>query len=166
MLFRSRSIRERLPNTKVLVLTMHDSEEYLRIMLEAGATGYVLKKAAHTELAVAIRAVHRGEVFLYPSFTRILLGDRFQSHGDDPSDRDGRDGKERLSDRELQVLRLIAEGHTSSQIAKQLHLSVRTVETYRARLMEKLQITSRVGLVRYALRTHLLDDMIDGLPSE
>jgi two-component system, NarL family, response regulator NreC len=148
-------IKELLPETKVLVLTMHDNEEYLRMMLDVGATGYVLKKAANTELAVAIRAVHRGEIFVYPSFTRILLGDRLQdnesvSHSD-------QDAGERLSERELQVLRLIAEGYTNRQIAEKLFLSVRTIETYRARLMEKLQVKNRVGLVRYALRNQLLD---------
>jgi two-component system, NarL family, response regulator NreC len=151
----TRKIKELLPETKVLVLTMHDNEEYLRMMLDVGATGYVLKKAANTELAVAIRAVHRGEVFVYPSFTRVLLGDRLQdnesvSHSD-------QDTGERLSERELQVLRLIAEGYTNRQIAEKLFLSVRTIETYRARLMEKLQVKSRVGLVRYAIRNQLLD---------
>jgi two-component system, NarL family, response regulator NreC len=152
-------IKELLPETKVLVLTMHDNEEYLRMMLDVGATGYVLKKAANTELAVAIRAVHRGEIFVYPSFTRILLGDRLQdnesvSHSD-------QDAGERLSERELQVLRLIAEGYTNRQIAEKLFLSVRTIETYRARLMEKLQVKNRVGLVRYALRNQLLDSAED-----
>jgi two-component system, NarL family, response regulator NreC len=151
----TRKIKELLPETKVLVLTMHDNEEYLRMMLDVGATGYVLKKAANTELAVAIRAVHRGEVFVYPSFTRVLLGDRLQdnesvSHSD-------QDTGERLSEREMQVLRLIAEGYTNRQIAEKLFLSVRTIETYRARLMEKLQVKSRVGLVRYAIRNQLLD---------
>ncbi len=154
----TREIRKRLPKTHVLVLTMHDSEEYLRLMLDAGATGYVLKKAANTELAVAIRAVHRGEIYLYPSFTRILLGDRLQ---DETVNRSEADSQERLSEREIQVLRLIAEGYTSRQIAEKLFLSVRTIETYRARLMEKLQIKSRVGLVRYALRNRLLDDTPD-----
>jgi two-component system, NarL family, response regulator NreC len=151
----TRKIKELLPETKVLVLTMHDNEEYLRMMLDVGATGYVLKKAANTELAVAIRAVHRGEIFVYPSFTRVLLGDRLQdnesvSHSD-------QDTGERLSEREMQVLRLIAEGYTNRQIAEKLFLSVRTIETYRARLMEKLQVKSRVGLVRYAIRNQLLD---------
>lgn len=151
----TRKIKELLPETKVLVLTMHDNEEYLRMMLDVGATGYVLKKAANTELAVAIRAVHRGEIFVYPSFTRVLLGDRLQDN-ESVSHSDQGTG-ERLSERELQVLRLIAEGYTNRQIAEKLFLSVRTIETYRARLMEKLQVKSRVGLVRYAIRNQLLD---------
>lgn len=152
----TREIRRRLPETKVLVLTIHDSEEYLRQMLEAGATGYVLKQAADMELAVAIRAVHRGEVYIYPSFTRVLLGDLMQEmemerHAE-------RDTYDLLSQREKQVLRLVALGHTNRQIADQLFLSVKTIEAYRARLMQKLHLKGRAALVRYALRKGLLDD--------
>jgi len=149
-------ITSRLPNTKVLVLTMHENEEYLRQMLEAGATGYVLKQAVDTELVVAIHAVQRGEVFLYSSFSRILLGDLAQP---DPADPPGShlDSYERLSQREREVLRLVALGHTNQEIADQLYLSVKTVETYRARLMDKLNLRSRSALVRYALQRGLLD---------
>jgi two-component system response regulator NreC len=151
------AIVERLPNTKVLVLTMHENEEYLRQMLEAGATGYVLKQAVDTELVVAIRAVHRGEVFLYSSFSRILLGDT------EPPNETNQlspelDSYERLSPREREVLRLVALGHTNQEIADQLYLSVKTVETYRARVMGKLNLRSRSALVRYALQRGLLDD--------
>lgn len=152
----TRELRKRLPNAKVLVLTMHEDEEYLRQTLEAGATGYVLKKAANTELAVAIRAVHRGELFVYPSLTRALLGDMVPDGAVDPLTQ--RRGLDRLSERETQVLRLVAQGYTSRQIAEKLFLSVRTIETYRSRLMEKLNLKSRVALVRYALRSGLLDD--------
>jgi two-component system response regulator NreC len=150
----TREIRRLVPESRVLVLTMHDSVEYLRQMLEAGATGYVLKKAANMELAVAIRAVHRGEVYLYPSFTRVLLGDVAQEP-DSLVDVQP-ESHEPLSLRETQVLRLIAQGYTSRQMAEQLFLSTRTIETYRARLMEKLNVKSRVALVRYALRHGLL----------
>jgi two-component system response regulator NreC len=155
----TREIRKCLPQTKVLVLTMHESEEYLRQMLEAGATGYILKQAVDTELAVAIRAVQRGEVFLYSSFTKVLLGDL--ARGDETDkDRPQRDSYERLSQREREVLRLVALGYTNRQIADQLFLSVKTVETYRARLMEKLNLKSRSALVRYALQRGLLDNEI------
>lgn len=158
----TREIKKRIPESKVLVLTMHDNEEYLHLMLEAGARGYVLKKAANTELAVAIRAVHRGDIFVYPSFTRVLLGDLTQNG---EKTRGGQwNSPELLSQRETQVLRLVAQGYTSRQIANQLFLSVRTIETYRARLMDKLSLKSRVALVRYALRHGLLDDVI-GSPS-
>ena len=153
----TQEIRKRLPQTRVLVLTMHENEEYLRQMLEAGATGYVLKQAVDTELAVAIRAVQRGEVFLYSSFTRVLLGDLAPSGSVDGA-HSGRDGYERLSQREREVLRLVALGYTNRQIGDQLFLSVKTVETYRARLMEKLNLKSRSALVRYALRRGLLDN--------
>jgi len=153
-------IVQRLPHTKVLVLTMHESEEYLREMLEVGATGYVLKQAVDTELVVAIRAVHRGEVFVYPSFQRVLFSDLTQ--GRDTEDRSGQDSYARLSQREKQVLRLVALGHTNRQIADRLYLSVKTVETYRARVMEKLNLRSRSALVRYALRRGLLDAHSDG----
>jgi two-component system response regulator NreC len=152
----TREIRKRLPETKVLVLTIHNSVEYLRQMLEAGATGYVLKQAADTELAVAIRAVQRGEVYLYPVFTRVLLEDWVQNR--DTDDHPQQDSYELLSPREKEVLRLVALGYTNRQIAEQLFLSVKTVGTYRARLMTKLNLKSRPALVRYALGRGLLDD--------
>jgi DNA-binding NarL/FixJ family response regulator len=154
----TREIVNRLPHTKVVVLTMHDNEEYLRQALDAGATGYVLKEAVDTEIAVAIRVVQRGEVFLYPSFTRVLLGDLIQA--EETGDRSEQDGYELLSEREKEVLRLVALGDTNREIAERLFLSVRTVETYRARLMEKLNLKSRGELVRYALRKGLRPDEV------
>lgn len=151
----TREIKTRTPETKVLILTMHDDEEYLRQSLEAGATGYVLKQAADTELVVAIRAVQRGEIFLYPSFTRVLLGDLARNR---ETGSHSRDSYELLSQREREVLRLVALGYTNRQIAEQLFLSIKTIETYRARLMEKLDLRSRSALVRYALRKGLLGD--------
>jgi two-component system response regulator NreC len=153
----TREIRRHLPQTKVLVLTMHEDEEYLRQMLEAGASGYILKQAVDTELVVAVRAVQRGEVFLYSSFTRILLGDLAQQQEAD-DERAQKNGYKLLSPREKEVLRLVALGYTNQQIADELFLSVKTIETYRARLMEKLNLKNRSALVRYALRRGLLDD--------
>lgn len=152
----TREITAISPSTKVLVLTIHDDEEYLRQMLAAGATGYVLKETADTELAVAIRAVHRGDMFIYPALTKVLLGDGGQSY--DQSDSVHDDGYRSLSRREKEVLRLVALGDTNREIAARLYLSVRTVETYRSRIMEKLQLTSRGELVRYALRKGLRYD--------
>ncbi len=151
----TRRLTERLPGTKVLVLTMHDDEEYLRQMLEAGANGYVLKQAAHAELAVAIRAVQRGEVFIYPSFTKTLLSELVGGRG--AGQQAPSDSYESLSEREQQVLRLVALGYTNKQIASRLYLSVKTVETYRARVMDKLHLKSRAALVRYSLQKGLLD---------
>jgi two-component system response regulator NreC len=160
----TREIRKRLPQTKVLVLTIHNSVEYLRQALDAGATGYVLKQAADTELAVAIRAVQRGEIFVYPVFTKVLLGDWVQ---EDESDDQGQpDSYELLSPREKQVLRLVALGYANRQIAEQLYLSVKTVGTYRARLMAKLNLKNRPALVRYALKRGLLADVGGSMDAE
>ena len=156
----TREIVKKLPHTKVLVLTMHENEEYLRQMLEAGAAGYVLKQAVDTELAVAIRAVQRGEVFLYSSFTRVLLRDLAQSEETDEGHPE-QDHYDHLSQREKEVLRAVSLGYTNRQIADQLFLSVKTVETYRARVVEKLGLKSRSALVRYALSKGLLDAELD-----
>jgi two-component system response regulator NreC len=161
----TREIMSRLPEIKVLVLTMHENEEYLRQMLEIGATGYVLKQAVDTELAVAIRAVQRGEVYLYSSFTKVLLGDL--SGGEEAHDAQmGTSDYELLSRREREVLRFVSLGYTNRQIADQLFLSVKTVETYRSRVMDKLGLRSRAALVRYALRQGLLDDELRNGESE
>jgi len=138
------------PGTRVLVLTMHAEEQYLLKVLEAGGSGYVLKRSADTELMEAIRAVHRGEAYLYPSATRLLL--QAYRTGDRPQAPAG--GK--LSEREEEVLRLTAEGYSNSEIGKQLYLSPKTVDTYRQRIMEKLGLHHRAELVRYALDTGLL----------
>ena len=151
----TRVIKERVAETKVLVLTMHEDEGYLRQMLEAGATGYVLKRAANAELAVAIRAVHRGEVFLYPSFSRVLLRDLVSKGG--AKQKALQDSYELLSQRERKTLRLVALGYTNKQIASQMFLSVKTVESYRARVMDKLGLKGRAALVRYALLKGLLE---------
>jgi two-component system response regulator NreC len=150
-------IRECAPDTKVLVLTVHKSVQYLRRALEVGATGYVLKQAADTELAVAIRVVHRGEVFVYPVFTKVLLGDLAPPEGE--SDSSAPDSYESLSPREKQVLQLVVLGYTNRQIADRLFLNAKTVGTYRSRLMSKLDLKSRPALVRYALKKGLLDGL-------
>lgn len=151
-----REIKKLSPETKVLVLTIHDNEEYMRRAMELGATGYVLKQAVDTELAVAIRTVHRGEVFLYPSFARVLLGELAGGSTEPNSSQSSR--YQSLSPREREVLRLVALGYTNRQIGDQLGLSVKTVDTYRARLMDKLGLRGRIALVRYALDEGLLDE--------
>lgn len=152
----TRRLKDLIPRAKVLVLTMHDDQEYLREMLRAGATGYVLKRAADSELVVAIRAVQRGEVFVYPSLASVLLRDLGRTVKVHENLQET--GVEALSEREREVLRLVALGHTNQQIASQLFLSVKTIETYRARLMKKLNLENRAALVRCALRNGLLDD--------
>ena len=150
----TRQIRRAHPQVKVLVLTMHDSEEYLFQVLEAGASGYVPKKAADTELINAIRAVYRGEAFLYPTAAKALIQDYLErARAGEESD-----SFDRLTEREKEVLKLVAEGYTNQEIAYMLVISVKTVETHRARIMEKLEFRTRAELVRYALNRGLLTE--------
>ena len=142
----TREIRRAHPSTQVLVLTMHDDESYLRQFLHAGAAGYVLKKAADTELVEAIRTVHRGDVFVYPTLIKALVaGELARCRTPKESDRGV------LSDRECEVLKLTALGYSHQQIADRLFLSVKTVETYKARVMDKLNLRGRAELVRYVM---------------
>lgn len=146
------TLRQRVPTARILILTMHDDPQYLRKALKSGAAGYVLKKAADVELLSAMRAVLRGEVYVHPSMTRSLLEDLIPQ-GESSNELDLWKG---LSDREQEVLRLVALGHTSAEIAARLNLSIKTVETYRARGMEKLGLSNRASLVRFALRNELI----------
>ena len=148
-------LRQKQPRTRVLILTMHDDAQYLRQVLAIGGAGYVLKQAADTELLTAIRTVYNGGVFLHPQHTKILLEDTV-NHAPAPAPE--ANPLTRLSDRELEVLRLIALGHANKEIAGMLFLSVKTVETYKARVMEKLNLTSRSALVRFALKYNLLNN--------
>ena len=141
----------------ILVLTMHEDEEYLRESLKAGALGYIPKKAAEAELISAIRAVHRGEIYLYPSMVKPLVEKAI--YGNTIHNELTFDSYELLSRREKEVLRLIAQGYTNQEIAERIFLSIKTVETYKARMMEKLSVTSRAELVRYALQRGLLTDI-------
>lgn len=140
--------------TRVLVLTVHAEERYLLPVLEAGGSGYVRKSSAHTDLLDAIRTVARGEVFLDPAATKTLL----RGYLGRVRTGDEVDFGEVLSEREREVVRLTAEGYTALQAADILSLSPKTVETYRHRAMQKLGLTNRAELVRYALRSGLLDD--------
>jgi two-component system, NarL family, response regulator NreC len=141
------------PSVHVLILTVHAQERYLFPVLKAGASGYVLKSTIDTELIDAIRTVARGEVFLYPSAARMVLEDYLAHHRGN-----GQDVYEQLSEREREVLKLIALGHTAGEIAEQLALSPKSVETYRARIMQKLDLHNRAALVRYALARGLLSE--------
>jgi len=135
---------------RVLVLTMHSEEEYLMPVLEAGGSGYVRKTSADEDLVQAIRTVARGEVFLYPAAASLLLQRYKVKKTDDSSPVDV------LSERERDVLAMTAEGYSSREIGEKLFISPKTVDTYRARVMEKLQLTHRSELVRFALETGLL----------
>lgn len=150
-------IRRTVPQVRILILTMHDDESYLRQALRDGAAGYVLKRAADTELLSAIRAVMRGEIYVHPSMTRVLLDDILPAIGSEPAS-----PWDALSERERDVLLRVARGHTSARIADQLSLSPKTVDTYRARGMEKLGLRSRAALVQFALAHNLLSkDSLD-----
>ena len=140
-------MRRRVPDARVSVLTMHADEEYCRQCLKQGASGYVLKQAADQELLLAVRAVMRGEVYIHPAMTKALLTDLVDRAAMDA----GADPASTLSEREAEVIKEVARGYTNQEIADRLSLSVKTVETYRARAMEKLGLTSRAALVRYAL---------------
>ena len=148
----TRQIKHDRPEVAILILTMHDNEEYLRQVLAAGASGYVLKRAAASELVAAIRAVHRGEAALSPAVARMLIEDYLKSEDGriaaTPSD---------LTPREREVLQLIAEGHTSKQIAELLCLSVKTVQAHRSSLMQKLDLHDRGDLIKYAIQKRIID---------
>jgi DNA-binding NarL/FixJ family response regulator len=149
----TRRIRSESPAVQVLILTVHAQQRYLFPVLKAGGAGYVLKSTVDTELIEAIRTVARGSAFLYPSATRLLLEDYLgQLHHTSRQDL-----YDTLSDREREVLTSIALGHTAKEVAEQLALSPKTVETYRTRIMEKLNLQSRADLVKYALSRGLLD---------
>ena len=147
----TQEIRERVPHTRILALTMHDREEYFFAMLEAGALGYVLKDSQPYELVAAIRAVHRGQAFLSPAVTKALLEDYLTQRSEqNQSDFDN------LTLREKEVFRLAAEGKTSREIADILHLSIKTVEKHRSSMMHKLGLQSLSQLIKYAIRQGLI----------
>ena len=142
------AVLQAVPEAKVLVLSMQDDPRYVREAFDVGASGYVMKEAADAEVVAAVRAVSSGERYLHPSLgAKLLAADAEERRRveDDP-----------LSDREREVLRLLALGHTNQEIAKQLYISVRTAETHRAHIMQKLMLGSRADLVRYALDHGLL----------
>jgi DNA-binding NarL/FixJ family response regulator len=145
----AREIRAYLPDTNVLMLSMHDDERYLFEALKAGASGYVLKREADQDLVGAVRAVGRGEAFLTNAAERSIIREWME---------DGAPGPIlRLTPREEEVVKLIAEAHTNAQIAEILHLSEKTVESHRANVLRKLGMRDRVELVRYAIRRGLVE---------
>ncbi len=157
----TRRIKAAHPEIQVLALTMHDDASYLRDILKAGGSGYVLKEAASDELLSAIRAVKQGGTYLHASHTKLLLDQMSDEH--QPPSASPNAGAERydlLSERETEIFKLVALGHRNSEIAELLHLSVKTVETYKARLMQKLDLHTRAALVRYALELGILEDEV------
>jgi DNA-binding NarL/FixJ family response regulator len=143
------SVKPRLPQMKILILTVHEDQGLLRAALQAGASGYVLKRAAESELVAAIRSVLRDEVYVDPSMVQALRREP------EPGDRRDAPVVEVLTEREDEVLQLIADGYTNRQIGDLLRISVRTVETHRASISSKFGLRGRADLVRYARRRNL-----------
>jgi DNA-binding NarL/FixJ family response regulator len=144
------ALLQAVPTVQVLILSMQDDPRYVREAFEAGASGYVLKEAADTELITAVRAVAGGERYVHPVLGARLLAAEVAERKRAEADP--------LSEREREVLRLLALGHTNQEIAKMLYISVRTAETHRAHIMQKLRLSSRAELVRYALAEGLLEE--------
>jgi len=143
-------IKRKFPRTRVIILSMHTAEDYVQHALKAGASGYLLKDAAVPELETAITAVMRGEVYLSPQISRLMVRSYMQHAG-------GVEGPlGLLTPRQREILQLIAEGHTTKDIGFRLNLSVKTVETHRAQIMERLDIHDVAGLVRFAIRVGLV----------
>jgi two-component system, NarL family, response regulator NreC len=145
-------IKSKCPGVKVLILTMHEDDMYLRKAIEGGADGYILKRAADTELLFSIRAILRGDMIVDPSFTKHLL-DTLYSPRKPVSKKN-----QPLSPREKEVLRLVALGYTNHELADKLLISIKTVETHKGRIKEKLSLSRRSDLVRFAMAEGLLDD--------
>jgi two-component system response regulator NreC len=148
----TRRLKDSLPGTRVLILTVHEDEGLLREAIRAGAAGYIIKRAAESELVNAIQAVWRGDMYVHPAMTRALLKDLVVQPTSNK-----RGSAESLTPREIDILRLLAKGHTNRQIADVLNVSARTVEGHRANLMSKLELHSRVELTSYAEEHGLLE---------
>jgi len=148
----TQQLKEIHPDISVLILTVHEDDCLLREAINCGASGYILKRAVETELINAIRSVYRGDVYIHPAMTRALLGETPADEELDTSD------AVTLTRREVEVISLIAQGYSNQQIASLLTISVRTVESHRANLMKKLNLHSRVELVRYAAKHGLLEE--------
>lgn len=148
----AREISRRKPELRILMLSMHENEQYLFEALKAGASGYVLKSVANRDLIEACRATMRGEPFLYPAAVTTLVRDYL-----DGAQRGETVPEDPLTPRELEVVKLIAEGHTSEEIAQMLVISKKTVDRHRANMLEKLGMRNRVELTRYAIRRGLVE---------
>lgn len=149
----TRQIKQKNPQVKVLILTMHETDQYLSQMLRAGASGYVVKTTATSELISAVRAVHQGDVYLYPSIARMLVDDYLQrvKRGEEKTSYEG------LTSREREILMYIAEDKKNKEIADLLGISVRTVQAHRTNLMDKLGAHDRTELVKYAISKGMID---------
>ena len=150
----TRLLQQEHLDVKVLILTVHEDKSLLQEALRVGASGYILKRALESELVNAIQAVARGDLYVHPAMTRALFDNVFDNVTERQEEKQG--AVDILTQREVEILRLLANGYTNRQIAKMLTISVRTVESHRSNLMGKLQFQSRSELVRYAARHDLL----------
>jgi DNA-binding NarL/FixJ family response regulator len=148
----TQQLKKMLPRAKILILTMHTDEEYVHQAFASGASGYLVKKAAAHDLVSAIRAVHRGETYISPAVSERVVQEFVRSGRFSPKP----DFPDKLTFRERQILKLIAEGWASGKIAQHLHISTRTVETHRANIMQKLKLHKVADLVKYAIRRGLV----------
>ncbi len=149
----TRQIKQKTPQVKVLILTMHETDQYLSQMLQMGASGYVVKTTTTSDLVSAIRAVHQGDVYLYPSIARMLVEDYLQK----VNAGEGKNSYEGLTSREREILKYIAEDQKNKEIADLLGISIRTVQAHRTNLMDKLGARDRTELVKYAIRKGIID---------
>ena len=149
----TRQIKKKFPDIKVLILTMHTTEEYISQILHAGASGYLVKKSAHHELLSAIKAIQKGNSYLSPLVSKKVVDQYLQKTQDDIK----QDRYEKLTTREREVLQLIAEGKANKEIAERLYLSVKTVETHKAHLMEKLNLHTTTDLIKYAIQKGIIN---------
>src|SRR5579883_2583343 len=150
----TRQIKKIMPETKILILTMHEHDEYVFQALRAGASGYMLKEAADTELISALHIIQSGQFYLSPMAQSVMVGDYLQRVrvGEE------KDSYSSLTEREREILKLVAEGYTNNQIAERLVISPKTVDTHRTHIMDKLNLHSRAELVKYAMRRGLLEN--------
>jgi DNA-binding NarL/FixJ family response regulator len=149
-------IKTQLPEIKILMMTVYTDEEYLKSSLAAGVSGYIIKKAADTELITALQTILEGESYIYPTLIPKLF---LPGNNSKPTiEKEKEPGDKLLSDREKEVLRLISLGYTQKEIAEKLFISIKTVETHKARILEKLGVHKRSDLVRYALKYNMISD--------
>ncbi len=150
----TKQLKKELPDVKVLILTMHEHEEYVFQALRAGASGYMLKEAADTDLISALRIIQSGQFYLSPAAQSVMVGDYLQRvrTGEE------KDSYSSLTEREREILKLVAEGYTNNQIAERLVISPKTVDTHRTHILDNLYLHSRAELVKYAMRRGLLED--------
>ncbi|MEW6670337.1 MAG: response regulator transcription factor [Thermodesulfobacteriota bacterium] len=148
----TRQLKKKFPKLRILILTMHDNEEYIFETLRAGASGYLVKRSAPNELISAIKAVCRGDSFLSPSISRRVIETYVRGGSREDSD----EAYNKLTAREREILQLIAEGRLNREIAEMLHISIKTVETHRAHIVEKLHIRNTAELTQYAIRKGII----------